>query len=464
MCWWGAALVLGPNINAPMDEDAVAPAWEALQKATALAPKIGAWERAMIEALGKRYVADPPADRGPLDLAYADAMRGVAARFPEDPDAGTLFAEALMDLHPWNLYTRQGDPHPWTPEITGVLETTLARAPDHPGAMHLYIHATEASKTPGRAEPYADRLAGIVPGAGHLVHMPAHTYIRVGRYNDAVLANVAATKADDSYVTQCRAQGLYPLAYVPHNHHFLWAAACLSGQSAVALRAAVATDAKTDHEKMHQPGFGTLQHYSLTPIYSRVRFAKWQEILDTPAPPADLAYPTGIWHYARGLALAAAGRIDDAGTELAALRTSASADNLEKVTIWDINPASQIMKIAIEVLAGEIAARRGESIAAIGHFREGARLEDELNYNEPPDWHLPVRHYLGAALVDAGQTAEAEQVYLEDLRRNPENGWSLHGLMKSLQAQGRTGEAAAVEKRFQRAWQHADVLITASRF
>jgi tetratricopeptide (TPR) repeat protein len=464
MCWWGVALVLGPNINAPMDPAVAPEAYEASRKALALAEHASEKERAYIEALAKRYAQNPPENRAPLDQAYADAMRDVARRFPDDLDAVALFVEALMDLHPWDYWNKDGTAQPWTAEITSNLEAILERDPNHIGAIHFYIHAVEASTQPQLAEPYADRLGDLVPGAGHLVHMPAHTYMRVGRYHDAVLVNIRATRADNSYVTQCRAQGIYPLAYVPHNHHFLWAAASMEGWREKSIEAARMTDEVTHHEMMGEPGMGALQHYSLIPLYAYVRFGMWDEILAYRTPPENLLYPAGIWHYARGRALVGKNQLDDAGKELATLREIAKSKDLEKVTIWDINSAASLLDIAQRVLAGEIDAKRRNFKDAIQHLNEGVRLEDDLRYTEPADWQYPVRQSLGAVLLEAGRPSDAEAVYREDLRRNPENGWSLFGLMASLEAQGREAEAADVEARFERAWAQADVELTASRF
>lgn len=464
MAWWGTALVLGPNINAAMDTSVAREAYAASQKALALAAKAPPKERAYIEALAKRYAPEPTADRKTLDEAYAAAMTEVSSRFPEDDDAAVLAAEAHMDLHPWNYWSRTGEPQPWTPAIVSAIENVLKRSPDHVGAIHLYIHAVEASTDPGRAEPYADRLARLMPGAGHIVHMPSHIYIRTGRYHDAALANLDARKVDEAYVTQCHAQGIYPLGYVPHNPHFLWASAAMEGWSAMAFEAAGSTDRKTAHHLMRDPGMGTLQHYALTPLYARVRFGKWDEILATPAPEADLLYPTGIWHYARGRALGAKGRLDEAQGSLAALEAIVARDTLEKITIWDINTTKGLLGVAVEVLAGELAAARDDFTAAIPRLEEAVRREDALNYNEPADWYYPVRHSLGAVLLAAGRPADAEAVYRQDLKYNPENGWSLFGLVKSLEAQNKTSEATAVKARFDKAWMNADVVLTSSRF
>lgn len=464
MAWWGSALVLGPNINAAMDTSVAREAYVAAQKALALAAKATPKERAYIEALAKRYGPAPTVDRKALDEAYAAAMTEVSARFPEDDDAAVLAAEAHMDLHPWNYWSRTGEPQPWTPAIVSAIEKVLKRSPDHVGAIHLYIHAVEASTEPGRAERYADRLPKLMPGAGHIVHMPSHIYMRTGRYHDAALANLDARKVDEAYVTQCHAQGIYPLGYVPHNHHFLWASATMEGWSAMALEAAGSTDRKTAHHLMRDPGMGTLQHYALTPLYARVRFGKWDEILATPAPEADLLYPTGIWHYARGRAQVAKGKLDEAQSSLAALGAIAARDTLEKITIWEINTTKGLLGVAVEVLAGELAAARGDFTAAIPRLEEGVRREDALNYNEPADWYYPVRHSLGAVLLSAGRAADAEAVYRQDLKYNPENGWSLFGLMKSLEAQNRVTESLEVKARFEKAWKNADVVLTASRF
>lgn len=466
MGYWGAALVLGPNINAPMDTTVVAEAHETVLKAQRLAAtgKTSPKERDMIDALAKRYTAKPLQDRKPLDEAYAGAMREVAKRFPDDPDIGALAAEALMDLHPWNFWLKSGEAQPWTAEIVAQLEAVLAKAPEHVGATHFYIHAVEASRTPGRAEKYADQLGVLVPGAGHLVHMPSHTYIRLGRYHAAALANIKARDVDEQYISQCHAQGVYPLGYVPHNHHFLWVAASMEGWSEMALAAAQSTVAKTNHDMMREPGLATLQHYAWMPLYASVRFGKWNDILATPAPPADLLYPTGLWHYARGRAFVAQGKLDEAERELVEAGHIAAMDTLEKITIWDINNTASLMRIAVEVLAAELQAKRGDYDVAVRRLTEAVRLEDALNYDEPPTWDYPVRHSLGAVLLEAGRAAEAEAVYRQDLVFNPENGWSLFGLAESLEKQGKIAEAAEVEARFAKAWKNADVKLTASRF
>jgi len=462
MTWWGAALVLGPNINSAMTDENVPKAWEALQKARELAENGTQKERDYIEALSHRYAENPPEDRSALDEAYAEAMGRLAGKYPNDLDARTLYAEALMDLHPWNYWKRNGEPQPWTPEILNALETVIERDPYHSGANHLYIHAVEAEQ-PEKALPSADRLRKLVPGAGHLVHMPSHIYIRTGDYHEGTLANERAVQADNRYVTQCRQQGIYPLGYVPHNYHFLWATATMEGRAERSIDAARSTSNLVDTETMRLPGLGTLQHYWVIPLYGYVRFAKWDEILSYPEPAEDLIYPRGVWHYARGMAQIGKGNLEGAGEQLAALTTIAADEKLNEVTIWEINTTGELMQIAVRVLEGELEARKGNYDRSVELLRQAAEIEDQLTYNEPPDWFFPVRHNLGSVLLEAGRPAEAEQVYREDLAKFPDNGWSLYGLWQSLEAQGKPGEAAEVRDRFEAAWKFADIDLDKSR-
>lgn len=464
MAYWGMALVLGPNINAPMNPEDVPKAYEAVRKAQQLAANANPREQAYIAALAQRYSQNPPDDRSTLDLAYANAMRSVAQRFPDDLDAATLFAEALMDLHPWDYWTKDGDPQPWTPEILSTLESVIERNPNHPGANHFYIHALEASPNPERALASADRLRDLVPGAGHLVHMPGHIYIRTGKYHEGSEANERAIKADAAYITQCRSQGIYPLAYHPHNYHFLWATATFEGRSKRALEAARQLTQKIHYDMMREPGYGTLQHYYSIPYYALVKFGKWDEILHEPAPPQDLLYPNGVWHFARGMAFTRTHQLQKASRELEKLQTIANDTTLKHITIWEINTTYDLMQIAREVLTGELAAKKHDYQSAIAHLKTAVRLEDNLTYDEPPPWHSPVRENLGAVLLEAGRPAEAEEVYREDLKKYPENGWSLYGLYESLETQGKTDASTSVKARFEKAWERADVTLTSSRF
>jgi tetratricopeptide (TPR) repeat protein len=460
MAYWGQALVLGPNINVPMTAEDEPKAYELAQKAVSLKAKASARERGYIEALAQRY-SGKAEDRAARDRAYADAMRELARRYPQDLDAATLFAEALMDLRPWNYWTPDGEPYPETPEIVSSLESVLKRKPAHPGANHYYIHAVEATKDPERAEAAADRLLKLVPGAGHLVHMPGHIYMRVGRYADASAVNEMAILADEDYIAQCRAQGLYPMVYYPHNIHFLWAAATMEGRSRVAIDAARKAASRIDDAMLDQVPL--LAGFRVVPYYALTRFGQWEEMLREPAPPEKHAYLKGTWHYARGMAFAATGRLTEADAELAEVRRIAS-DPALNFTLLSPNTGAAIFAIAPEVLAGELAARRKEYDEAVAHLERAVRLEDGLVYTEPAEWHYPVRQLLGAVLLEAGRPREAETVYWEDLKRNQGNGWSLFGVAQARRAQGLEAEAAAVQERFQKAWAKADVKLAASRF
>ena len=467
MCWWGAALVLGPHVNSGMEPANNAKAWSRAQRAKVLAPKASEREQAFIDALGARYAEVPPADRRPLDEAYAEATGKLAAARPDDLDAATMHAEALMDLQPWAYYDAALNPVGHTTEIVSTLESVIARNPDHAGALHLYVHAVEASADPQRGVAAADRLRELIPGSGHLVHMPAHIYSRVGRWHDAVIANQHAIAADDAYLSTCRgnAQGLYPLGYVPHNHHFLWFAASMEGASAIAKEAALQTAERTNlQDLMRQPGFAGLQHYWMTPWFDRVRFGRWNEIAGQPNPAPDLPYVTAIWHYAQGMAAVRQRRLDDAAEHHAALVKAAADPFMETLMVWDRYPLVHAVRIAERTVGAELAMSRGETDAAIAALREAAQEEDRIPYDEPPGWHAPVRHTLGAVLLASGRAADAEAVYREELARNPDNGWSLRGLAGSLAAQEKSVEAKTVEARLAAAWQHADVELAGSRF
>jgi tetratricopeptide (TPR) repeat protein len=467
MCWWGAALVLGPHVNSTMDPAANPLAWQRLQRAVALAPAASERERAFIKALEARYAANPPDDRRPLDQAYAESTRALAAARPDDLDAQVFHAEALMDLQPWDFWDEKLEPKGNTSEILKTLEGVIARNPDHAGALHLYVHATEASAQPERAVAAADRLRTLIPGSGHLVHMPAHIYSRVGRWHDAVIANQVAIEADNEYLSTCRGnvRGLYPLGYVPHNPHFLWFAASMGGASAVARAAAAETAKRTNlPDLMRQPGYGGLQHYWMTPWFDDVRFGRWAGIAGKPNPAPDLPYVTAIWHYAQGMAAIRQQRFDDAARHSAALGAAANDPVIAKMLVWDRYPLSFAVQVADLTVMGELALARGQDDAAIAALRQAVAIEDQIPYDEPPAWHAPVRQALGAALLSLGRTQDAETVYREELRRNPANGWSLKGLAASLEAQGRTAEAATVEAERKKAWQHADVQLAASTF
>lgn len=463
MCWWGASWVLGPNINMPMDPADVPEAWRLLRRATAAAAEATPRERAYIDALAERYGPEPLDDRSSRDRAFAEAMGEVASAYPDDPDAQVVYAEALMDTTPWDYWQADGEPKPVTRTLLEVLEETLRRAPGHPHANHLLIHAVEAQQ-PERGLEEAKRLEDLAPAAGHLVHMPSHIYIRVGRYHDASRANQRAIGADRRYLEQVSPESVYPLGYVPHNYHFLWATASLEGRSEVALDAARQMAEIVDQELMREPELATLQHYWVTPLYGLVRFGHWDEVLAWPEPADDLVYPRAVRHYARGMALTRKGDPTAAREELEVLGELRDHPDLEWVTVWDINKSRHILDIAIHALTGELAAAQGDHESAITALTRAVEREDELAYDEPPTWHYPSRQSLGAALLEAGRPGRAEEVYREDLARFPENGWSLFGLLEALHRQGKVEEARDVRRRFQEAWRHADVVLTASRF
>jgi tetratricopeptide (TPR) repeat protein len=461
MAYWGEALVLGPNINRPMPEDDIPVVWAAMQKAVERKDGVTPIEADLIDALAKRYAPDASTPRADLDAAFADAMGALYEKYPDHPDIGTLAASSLMDKNPWNYWRKDGSPYPGTPELMAALEHVLENHPDHIGAIHYYIHATEAHH-PRRSEAASDRLLTLAPGAGHLVHMPSHIYMRIGRYADAYDSNELAIKADEGYITQCRNQGIYPLSYYPHNIHFMGWAAVMLGKSEEAIAAARKTAGKTEHAPAGSD-FGLFESFRAMPLYFMTRFGKWDDILNEPEPDAEMLYVRGIWHHARALALLAKGRLDDARAELSALDALRDDERLAEAMVGFAD-CKALLQIAGDVVRGELAAKTGDYEAAVTHLDRAVRFEESLMYNEPPDWYYPVRHTLGAVLLEAARFREAETVYWEDLKRNPENGWSLYGLWQALEAQGRAEEAADIWNRYQAAWSQADVKLQSSRF
>jgi tetratricopeptide (TPR) repeat protein len=454
MCYWGIALAYGPHVNAPMDAASGVAAYAALQRARSLMSHATPQERAYIEAVTTRYAADPPADRTQLDTDYSRAMRKVASTYPDDLDAATLYAEALMDLRPWNYWRPDGTPYPGTEEIVRQLKKVISRSPNHPGACHYYIHAVEAV-SPKDAVPCAERLARLMPGEGHMVHMPAHIYIRVGRWNDAVTANQHAIHTDEVFIEGQQPQGVYPLAYYPHNIHFLAFASTMAGRSAMAIEASNTLTSKVNVDVARQVGM--LQEMLPYHVLTLTTFGRWDDVLAQPLPPSDIRLSYALAQYARGVAFAAKGQWTDAEAALGTVKEINAATPAEA-------DAKTALSIAERALTGEIAARRGDVNAAIAQFREAVTIEDAGLYFEPPKWYYPIRHSLGAALLKAGQNREAEEIYQQDLHRFPENGWALFGLAQALRAQGKSKEAAAAEGRFRKAWAGADVTLVASRF
>jgi tetratricopeptide (TPR) repeat protein len=462
MCWWGVAFALGPNINLPMPDDAVAPAWQALGRARALEAKASPEERDWIEALAVRYAADPKADRKAMDEAFAQAMGKLWRAHPEDLDAGTFYAEAMMDTQPWDYWQADGvTPKGHAPEIVSTLEGIIQRAPNHPGALHLYIHAVEASTTPQRAEAAADRLEVLMPGAGHVVHMPSHIYYRVGRYADAVKVNTLAATVDEQYIASCRAQGYYPAGYYGHNIHFLWTSSEMEGRYQAALDASRRLVRAVDAVALAKD-MPTGELYVFTPTVTLLRFGQWDALLAEPAPPETLKLDTAVWLYAQGFAHADKGDLAGAEADRERLAGMISAD-YSRYDGFNI-PARPMVGLALALLDGEIARTSGHLDQAVAHFQDAWTLEKAIPYSEPPYWHQPTSHLLGAALLQAGRAAEAEAVYRESLKTYREDGWALFGLAQALEAQGKTADAADARRGYDKAWQFADVKLTASRF
>jgi tetratricopeptide (TPR) repeat protein len=451
MCFWGEALVLGPNINLPMPEEAVAPAYAAAQKAQSLARKASPRERALINALAVRYGTDPKAARAPLDAAYAGEMAKVAKQFADDDEIATFYAEAVMDLSPWDYWKKGGkEPNPQSAPIVPTLERVLARNPNHPGAIHYYIHAVEASDRPKRAEPYADRLRNAIPGAGHLVHMPSHIYYRVGRYLDALKDNKTAVQVDEKYLTDTNApMGVYRMGYYPHNVHFVMASAQMAGDGPTVIAAAEKLGKLIPIEAAK--GIAMVQPVKAAPYFAHAQFSTSEAILALPDPSDNVPYVKGLWLYARGVALAA--KQDFAGA-------TAAADAIEKLELnsdfkllKESNvPAQEVLRIARTVIMARVAQGKGDKGAAVSQFEKAAALQDALPYTEPPYWYYPIRQSLAAALLQAGRHDEAKQQFELALRRAPSNGWSYYGLAELYKARGDINAARKAEADLARTW------------
>ena len=464
MCFWGEALATGPNINVTNNGKAVmAPAERvsaraAIDAALALIDGITPKEQDWIRALDARYDGQSDTSRDPLDRAWADALAVMAERYPDDTTVASVYAEALMNTMPWDYWGPNGEAKPDTQAVIASLEAVMAADPDHPLALHLYIHALEASSNAAKAEAAADRLADLVPGSGHLVHMPSHIYFRVGRYQDSAMANIRAAEVDEAYIAQCNAQGFYPALYYPHNIHFLWASATMQGQSALSLDSARRVVANVRVEQVEQ--FPTIQFFRTVPMLSLVRFARWEEILAEPEPYEPFAFARAIWHYGRGVAHAALGDAEAALTELAAIE--ALEPEVDEIFMGNVYPARDLLGIAKSLLIGEVAYRSGDAAAAVLAFEEAVSLQDALPYTEPPFWYYPTRQSLGAALLASDRVAEAQAVFEADLEQYPMNGWSMFGLAEALRRQGDNTAAAEVTARFETVWQFADVSLKTS--
>ena len=463
MGYWGWALVLGPNLNLPMLPEVAPQAYRAIQRAEALKDRISEREYAYIEALATRYSDDPMASRRSLDRAYARAMEKLVKRYPDDLDAATLYAASLMNLSPWDYWNLDGSPKGRTAEILATLQSVVDRNPRHAGALHYHIHAVEAVH-PKRGEKQADMLGGLMPGAGHMVHMPSHIYMRLGRFTDSYEANHRAVEADEGYITQCRSQGIYPLNYYPHNIHFMAWSAMFQGRPGEALDAARKIVEKVPPELSADKNTWALYETFLSqPMFVMVRFGMWDAMLAEPKPNIDSKFMTGIWHYGRAISYIHNRQPEKARQELRALSVCREAIGKEEHYIG-FATSQKLMTIAEETVRGELAYSKGDLLAGLAHLERAVRLEDSLRYNEPPDWYFPLRHFLGAMLLEAGRPDEAEVVYAADLRKNPENGYSLFGMKVALEQQGRSEDALAVARRFDRAWADATHELTSSRF
>ena len=460
MSYWGQAFALGPNINDPIpDEVRKNKINEAMKNARRLAAKGSKKEQALITALSVRYSEDFTKDVVALNMAYMKAMAKVAKQYPKDANIQILYAASVMNTVPWNYWDTDGNPSPNIKEAKVALERAMELEPENPGGHHYYIHMVELPY-PDMGEASADKLASLMPGAGHIVHMPSHIYIRVGRYLDAVKVNQTAILADEDYISQCFAQGLYPLAYYPHNIHFLWSSASLLGDSQIAISAAKKTAEKVPTGELVTLPF--LQDFAATPLLAYTRFGKWNVILTIPAPNPEIKHLNLIRHYARGIAFIRKGNIKEAQEELNAIATLKKDPELETLVATANNASIHTANIAYELVAGELSALKGETTTAIDHLEKAVKFEDALTYTEPAAWHIPTRQNLGAVLMKIGEYEAAEKIFQEDLDVLRQNGWSLMGLHNSLRAQGKLKEAEAIKQEFEKAWQHADIELNTS--
>jgi tetratricopeptide (TPR) repeat protein len=460
-CWWALAWALGPNINTDMSPEAAVRVERAVGQARRHAGRASPVQRSLIDALALRHPGGGVID----ETAYAQRMGELARRQPRDAQVALLAAEALLNLHPYDWWAPVGAPQPWTPEIASLLERAMALNPRDPGAHHYWIHLQESSPHPQRALRSAEYLRDAVPGSAHLLHMPSHIYMRVGRFDDAIRANQRSIEADQRYLAQVDAQGAYRVGYVAHNHHFLWAAASMAGRRQLAQQAAQAAWPTACGPAGRDPGTAIVQQYAVLPYFTLVRFGQWHTMLhDTLPPDSAEPYPQAIWHYARGTALVRSGDLDAAGQALAQLERLAADPALAGVKVKNLNPAASLARIAVLTLRADLALARGEPESGVALLREATRIEDALEYDEPHLWLAPTRQALGVALLAAGQAGQAEQVYREDLAHYPDNGWSLTGLTRALAQQGRAAQARQAGEQARRAFHSAERVPSDSRF
>lgn len=461
MAFWGLALAYGPNLNDVNPKDRERIAFESIQKAQAVKGSVSPVEQDLIDALASRYNGKAYDNRDSLNQSYAGAMQLLIKKYPNDPEVHTLCADAIMNTMPWDYWNKDGSPKPATAEAKAILENQLKKFPKHPGAHHLYIHLVEASPNPEQALPSAQFLETAMPGAGHIVHMPAHIYIRTGQYARSIELNQRAAKVDEAYLSNSANQGMYRMGYYPHNVDFISFSSYMEGRSALAIQTAMKLAYKGSMINKSNPVFA--QYFGVEPLIAFTRFGKWEDILSLPAPDEDLIYSNILWRFSRGMAYTRTKEIAKANVELLKLDSLAKQDTLQTI-YFSFNPVSSIAKVPLHILRGELLIAQGKSSEGIDVLREAVKLEDDLRYMEPPDWKIPTRHYLGAALLDAARYAEAEIIYLEDLKKNPDNGWSLTGLQQAQLRLGKKSEITATAKRFVKAWKNADVAIVASRY
>ena len=460
MGYWGIAYVLGPNLNSTSNMGMVNDIRNAVTKAVALGENATAWEKALISAIQIKF---------PQDTIFTDAegfsnsMKQAYIKFPDNSFVATLYAESIINLHPWDYYTHKGgEPRPWTPEIVSLLEKVISIDTRNPLANHLYLHATEAGPDLTKALVSAERLKTLVPSSGHLVHMPSHIYINTGDYHEGSLANEAAVIADSIYIAECQSQGYYPQMYYPHNYHFLAATAAFEGRGARAIEAAYKTASLVDKKYYHEPGYEMVQHYLTIPNHILIKFGQWEKILALPKPTEDLIYPTAIWHYSRGMAYVNLDKIEQAKEELKKLNELSQSPSIAEQLNWGINKVTAVCAVASKVLEAELYIKEAKYNEAISLLKEAIKIEDNLNYTEPPDWFFSVRHLLGNLLLTTKDYQQAEKIYNDDLVNWPKNGFALNGLFESLTGQGKAKEAEEIKRQFEKAWQYADTELKAS--
>ena len=464
MAYWGWALTMGPNLNLPMLTNNIDRTWHAMEKAISLKDRVSEWERDYIDTLATRYSPDPSVPRDVLDVAYMNAAEKLMNKYPDDLDAAVLYAAAAMNLQPWDYWNDDGTAKGYTDKVIAVLEHVLEKDPNHTAAHHYYIHVTETEK-PELSEDSADVLAGLMPGSGHLIHMPSHIFMRLGRFQDAYDTNIIAAKVDEDYIEQTKAQGLYVVNYYPHNVHFLSWSSMFLGQSELAISSAYKAKGILE-EGVRKSTWGASEFFRSQPIFVLVRFGRWQEILEMPKPFVKAQFVTGMWHFGRGMAYLNLGDMDAAEKELEKLEAFVEkfANGIPGYPTKGKKVPGDNLAIAAALLKGEKASKEGNIDQAIYQFATAVRLEDANDYYEPAAWNFPTRHYLGALLLDANRPREAEVVYWEDLEKNPNNAYALYGLYQSMLAQGKDNQAKEFLTRYEEAWQNSDVKLTKSRF